>query len=153
MTFSPSSSSPILSDRELMLLTYQTVQQISQRMDRIEERLAHGDRTFEELRQADVALRHAMEDGRRAATTAALSSAQVADAAAKKAQAAYDLADELRDTLQIDGGDGKRVMLREVVVSELARLRRLQAQVAAVLALGALVWPVAVEAIRRWLFP
>lgn len=141
-----------LSDRELLLLVLQKVDDIGRRMDRVDERLGQGDRRFSDhdlrLDRAERDILTTRGDMARAITPAA----KIADAAAAKADRLDGRMERIEEALIIDGQDGKPVPLREVFIRQqrtnerLMQLIGLVAASAPVLAVvadrvGRLVWP------------
>lgn len=142
-----------LNERELLIVTLTTVQAIDQRMKTLEAADAASASRIAELERITTSQARDISELRGQVARDELESGEHSGAALTKATQAQELADELRDELLIDSGRGKRVPLREVVVSELMKSRALQAQIAAGLAVLAVVWPFIADYIRHLIWP
>lgn len=142
-----------LNERELLIVTLTLVQAIDQRMKTLEAADAASASRIAELERITTSQARDIAELRQQLYRQALEQSERIAAAAATAAKAQELADELRDELLIDSGRGKRVPLREVVVSELMKSRALQAQIAAGLAVLAVVWPFIADYIRHLIWP
>lgn len=117
-----------MTDRELLLLVLQKVEDIGKRMDRIDERLSTGDRRFAEHDTKFIQLDTKIE--------AAYSNLSRALAPLNTMPGRVEM---LEEAVVIDGDDGKPLTVREVVIREQrARLAGEAAQRRLALIIGAL---------------
>lgn len=142
-----------MSDRDLAVMTYQQLKSIDEQLKRLDQRGQATDSRVASLEQTQHDQARDMSELRQQYTGMRLDLERRIDQAHAKGKEAFDMADKLADDMQVDDLSGKRVPLRVVFVSELAKLRALGQRAIGVLAVLVLVEPFIVEAIRRWLWP